>query len=83
MDGLIIRIFDEPFPQLSAQQNSKSDKDKLKSMCDSVLGISKNVDKEAKEQQTIDFYRKNLTERNLVEKAKIHLCLQKMIDIFK
>lgn len=83
MDGLIIQIFDKPLPDLSEQQNSKIDKIKLKSKCDSILGISKNANKEEKEQQTMDFYRSKLTKDKIEEKAKIHLCLQKMIDIFK
>ena len=82
MDGLIIRVFGKELPKLSVSQNTDTDKIKLKSKCDSILGINKTEDKLLKRRLTLEFYNKHLTKQMLDSQAQRYPCLQQMINIF-
>lgn len=83
MDGLIIRVFDKDLPLLSSRGNTEQDKQRLKNMCDSILQIKKNSDKEEKERQTLDFYDNNLPKKTLEQKRIEFPCLNEIIEIFE
>lgn len=83
MDGLIIKVFNKDLPTLSSTGDSEQDKQRLKNMCDNILRIRRNSDKEEKERQTLDFYENYLSKRILEQKRTELPSLNEIIEIFE
>lgn len=83
MDGFIIDLAGHSIPQLSQNGNSEEDKLKLKSKCNSIIGVKKNSDKKQQELETLEFYRKNFTKKYLQQFVENNICLKSIIKIFE